>query len=377
MRLILTLILIGLLHSLSYAQTIIELYNKKDFQALIKYENKADQLAPQELYMLGFAFFQLENDNRAIEFYDKAISKGLDSAYVHYDKAISLRYAKRFDESIKSFDIAIKKSPYNQMYMSEKGFSYYYGDEIDKALAVFLEAQKLPNNFYAPFYMVGHIYHIKKEHDNALKEFYSGLTRIAKDNKYYISTLADIGRLEYTWTKNYDKSITAYREAIQLSPKNYELYPKLIKAYNAKKEYVKADSVFDLMKMAYEKKELGEEELKFGNAAVDEFEWNGQLVIIYKSFVVPQKTLDISYKIYLQNKEGDKVERTFMIEKTFQLEKDGAKHLLCERVKNTGGHITYPYGWSEDNIPVEDIRKVVGKVLDGKMNPAASSNFGN
>ncbi len=377
MRFILTLILTGLSCSLTYGQTITDLYNKKDFQALVKYEDKAAQLAPQELYMVGFAFFQLENDNKAIEFYDKAISKGLDSAFVHYDKAIALRYAKRFDESIKAFDIAIKKAPDNQMYMSEKGFSYYYGDEIDKALAVFLEAQKLPNDFYAPFYMVGHIYNMKNEFDKALKEFYNGLPRIAKDNKYYISTLADIGRLEYTWTKNYDKSITAYREAIQLSPENYELYPKLIKAYNANKEYAKADSVFDLMRTAYEKKELGEEELKFGNAPVDEYEWNGQRVIIYKYFVVPQKTLDLSFKIYLQNREGDKVERTFMIEKTIQLEKNGAKHLLCERVKKTGGHITYPYGWSEDNIPVEDIRKAVGQVLDGKMNPAASSNFGN
>jgi tetratricopeptide (TPR) repeat protein len=377
MKKIMTLVVAGLLFSITHAQTVGELYNKKDYQAVVKFERDADKLTPFELYMVGFAFFQLENDTKAIAFYNKAISKGLDSAFVHYDKALSLRYAKRLDESLKEFDIAIQKAPYNQMYMSEKGFAYYYSDQLDKALPVFLEAQKLPNDFYAPFYMVGHIYHLNKEFDRALKEFNNGLTRIAKSNKYYLLTLADIGNLEYTVTKNFGKSVAAYQEAVNLSPKNYELYPKLIKAYNANKEYAKADTVFDLLKTAFEKKELSEEDMKYKNAAIDEYEWKGQKVTIYKSFVTPQKTLDILFKIYLLNKEGDKVERSFMTEQTIQLEPDGAKHLLCEKDKKSGAHRTYPYGWNKDNISVEEIRKAVNQVLDGKMTPAASSNFGN
>ena len=79
MRKTATFILTILLYSFSYGQTITELYNNKNYQELVKLEKKADKLTPDELYMVGFAFFQLESDNKAIEFYDKAIAKGLDN----------------------------------------------------------------------------------------------------------------------------------------------------------------------------------------------------------------------------------------------------------------------------------------------------------
>ena len=368
------IILINFFCSFIYGQTISELYNKKDFQAVIKFEKNADRLSPEELYMVGFAFFQLENDNKAIEFYDKAIRRGLDSAYVHYDKGLSLRYSKRFDEAIKEFDIAIKKAPSNQMYMSEKGFAYYYSGQMDKALSVFLEAQSLPNDFQAPFYMVGHIYHTKNEFNKALKEFYNALKHISKENKYYLLTLTDVGRLEYTVTKDFEKSAKAYEEAISLAPQDYELYSKLIKAYNAGKQYENANRIFGLMKIAFEKNELEKEEMEFKNIAIDEYEWEGQKVTVYKYLVEPQKSLDISYKVYLLTKAGDKIERTFMVEQTVQ-NQDGVKHLLCEKDKKTGRHITYPYGWKTDDIPLDDLKKAVGLVLDGKMKQGASSNF--
>ncbi len=357
-------------------QTVEELYSQEKFSELVKLEKNADKFLPEELYMLGFAFFQLENDAKAIEFYDKAISKGLDSPYVHYDKALSLRYAKKYNESIKEFDIALKGEPYNQMYMSEKAFVYYYSDQLEKALAVFVEAKKLPNTFNAPFYMVPHIYHLNKDYTKALKEFYEGLDHISKDNKYYISTLEDIGKLEYTVTKDFSKSIKAYSQAITINPKDYELYPKLIKSYNAAKQTSKADSIFSLMIIAYNNKELSEDNMKFKNAPFAEYEWNGQKLSIYKYFDEPKESLDISYKVYLIEKGGDKIERVFMVEKTTQLP-GGSKHLLCEKDKKTGSHITYPYGWKTDAISLESLADGVKLVLDGKMKMGASSNFGN
>ena len=109
---------------------------------------------------------------------------------------------------------------------------------------------------------------------------------------------------------------------------------------------------------------------------IAQFEWNGQRATILRSLVDPKNTLDISYKVFLVNKEGDAVERRFVVEKTLQLEEGGVKHLLCEQDKKTGSHITYPYGWSTDNIPVDDLEKAVKMVLDGKMKMGASSNVG-
>jgi hypothetical protein len=38
-------------------------------------------------------------------------------------------------------------------------------------------------------------------------------------------------------------------------------------------------------------------------------------------------------------------------------------------------HYTYPYGWKTDIIPLDDLKKAIGYVLDGKMKYQAASKF--
>lgn len=238
-----------------------------------------------------------------------------------------------------------------------------------------MEATKLPNTFGEPFFWVAYIYHGKQDFKKALDLYYVALEKVPQYNSYYLTTLQSIGQLEYTYTKDFKKSADAYAQAIALNPKDFELYPKLIKSYNAAKEYAKADSIFELMRVAYNNKELSEDEMNFKNIAIDEYEWNGQKMTIHKYLVAPKESVDVSYKVYLLTKAGDKVERTFMVEKTIQLS-GGPKHLLCEKDKKTGDHLTYPYGWKTDTISLDDLKKAVGLVLDGKMKYSAKSNFG-
>ena len=376
MRKIVTLTFAILLCSLSFGQTTIELYKQKNYAELIKLDKNADKLTPDELYMVGFAFFQLGNDNKAIEFYDNSIAKGLDNGSVHFYKGLSLCYLKRYEDASKEIDTAIQKEPSNQEYMNQKGLIYKYQGQEDKALEFFEIATKLPNTYGEPFFWVAYIYHGKQDFTKALALYYIALENVPKRNSYYLKTLQSIGQLEYTFTKDYLKSAKAYSQVINLKPKDYEYYPKLIKAYNAAKEYSKADSIFGLMKIAYNNKELSEDDMQFRNIAIDESEWNGQLLSVYKYLVDPKVSLDISYKVYLLSKTDKKIEKTFMVEKTSK-NPNNIKHLLCEKDKKTGSHITYPYGWKTDYIPLAELKKAVILVLDGKMKQAASSNFEN
>ena len=366
MKYIVTFTLTILLYSCSNQQTATDLYNNKNYHELIKLENKADKLTPRELYMVGFAFFQLANDHKAIEFYDKAMAKGLDDGAVHFYKGLSLRFLKKYDDALKEIELSLKSEPANQEYMNEKGMVYYSQKQYDKALEIFEEAKKLPNTFPEPFYWVARIYHENQDFNKALTAYYEAIKNLPKENSYYVTSLTSIGQIEYTVTKDYLKSEKAYSEAIRLDNENYELYYKLIKSYNAGEDYTKADSVFGIVKVAFEKGKLPKEDMEIKTIAIAQFEWNGQIATIRKSLIDPKETPDISYKVFLLNKAGDKVERLFVVEKTIQLEKDGAKHLLCEQDKKTGRHITYPYGWLTDNIQLEDLQKAVILVLDGK-----------
>jgi tetratricopeptide (TPR) repeat protein len=271
-------------------------------------------------------------------------------------------------------EIAIEKAPENQEYLNQKALIFLYQNQNDKALEIFEKATKLPNTYGEPFYWVAYIYHEKQDYQKALDLYYIAADSVPVSNSYHVSALESIGQLEYTFTYNYAKSAAAYEKAIKVQPGNYELYYKLMKSLNADKQYLKADSIFRIVQVAFNQGRLPKDEMEMKTVIIAQFEWNGQSATIIRSLVDPTETLDISYKVFLINKEGDAVERRFVVEKTLQLEKDGAKHLLCEEDKKTGNHITYPYGWSSDTIPLDDLERAVKLVLDGKMSMGASSN---
>lgn len=357
------------------SQTVKELYNKQDFQGLIKFADKSKELSKEELYCVGYAFFQLENDKKAIEMYNKAIEKGLDDDYIYLYKGLSLRYDKQNDKAIENFRIAVNRNPKGQKNYTELANSFYFQEKYDSALVYFYKARELDYELGDPYYKIPYIFHIQENFEKALEEYRLSASLINKEDPEYLELLKSIGQLEYTVFKNYQNAIKAYVEMISLNPENYDLYPKLIKAYYANENYTEGNSLISLMKDKYDNGLLSEEYQKFGSVAIGEFEWNSQKVAVYKYFKVPTKTLDLMYKIYLLSKDGKSVERTLMTEKTIQLEKDGVKHLLCEREKS-GVHHTYSYGWSSDNIEYSSLKKAVILVLNGEIKPSASSNFG-
>ena len=368
------IILLGLK---AHSQSITELYNNREYKAIVKHEKDGDKLTADELYMIGYAFFQLENDEKSVEFYDKAIAKGLDTPGLHFYKGLSLRYMGRLDNALKEIEIALKAEPQNQEYMNEKGMVYYDKKDLDKALEVFEAAKALPPTFPEPFFWAARIYDEKGQFDKALDGYYEASRNLdPNESSYYLSALMGIGRLEYMHKKNYTNSTKAYLAAMKIDPENYDLHSKLIMNLNAAKMYSKADSVFEVVRKAFEQGKLPKEDMEIKTMAVADFQWNGQTAQVRRSFVEPKETLDISYKVFLLNKEGDKVVRRFMVEKTTQLGEDSAKHLLCEKDKESGDHITYPYGWNTDKIPLESLIEGVTLVLDKKMKQGASSNFG-
>ncbi len=364
-----------LLSGFLQAQTVEELYKDRNFTELIKFADKTDELSPDQLYCVGYAFFQLENDAKAIEMYDKAIEKGLDDDNIYLYKGLSLRYDKQYDRAIETFKIAINRNPDGQKNYTELANTFYYQNSYDSALVYFYKARELDFELGDPYFKVPDVYHIQQQYDKALKEYYISASLINKKDPTYVELLKSIGLLEYTYTKNFDKSIKAYSEVLSILPKEYDLYPKLIKAYYANEDYAKGDSLIDIMKTQYENENLSKEYMEFGSVAIDEFAWQNQKVVSYKYFREAKETLDITYKIYLLSKDGKSVERTLMTEKTIQIGENGAKHLLCEKEKG-GTHHTYPYGWSSDKIDYADLKKAALLVLNKEMNPSASSNFG-
>ncbi|PCJ64905.1 MAG: hypothetical protein COA58_11580 [Bacteroidetes bacterium] len=358
------------------AQTVEELYTNQNFKELITFASKSEELSKNQLYYVGYAFFQLENDKKAIEMYDKAIAKGLDDDYIYLYKGLSLRYDRQYAKAIEVFKIAIEKNPKGQKNYTELANTFYYQKNHDSALVYFYKARELEFELGDPYFKIPNIYHIQQDFKKALDEYYISASLINKADPSYIEILKSIGLLEYTDTKNYINSIKAYTEVLSIVPKEYNLYAKLIKAYYANENYTKGDSIFDILKTQYKNKQLPGDMMNIRGETVDEFIWNDQRVSVMKYYKTPTEFAEPIYQFFLIDKSNTKVERKILTEKTGSMI-DGTKHVLCGIDKATNTHYTYPIGWETDDIDYKKLKEYVILILNDEMKSQASSNFSN
>ncbi len=361
--------------TLGKTQTIEQLYNQGKYSDLITYEVKIDSLISMDLYCIGYAFFQLENDKKAIEMYDAALEKGDKSDFIYLYKGLALLYDGQIEKAKTNFHLAIKSNPKGQKNYYELGNVFYNESNMDSALFYFQLARNQDFEFGKPYLMVPHVYHLKNDFDKALEEYYKS-AKYFTDKSYesYGEILRHIGILEYAVKHNYTKCAIALKEYVQLNPKDYKTYQTLIKALNAIDEFSEADKYFQMLCDAYDRGELDEGSQKYGNITFAETEWNDKRLLVVKYFKEPVEMLDVMYKVLLLDNSGEKVERRLLVEKTNQLEEGSAKYLLCER-ENDGDHITYAYGWSTDTIGVDQLINVSIKVFEGKIQAAASFSY--
>lgn len=313
-----------------FSQKVLKLFNDQNFDEIIKLEKESENLSGEELYYLGYAFFSKENDLKAIEYYDKALSKKFDNPILYFQKGYSQIFLKQYDQALENINIAISKAPLAEFY-------------VEKA----------------------RIYSIKSDIINENKAYLEGLQNSQlKDDKWYLELIKNAGNFYYAQIKDFQKSEKTYYDGISKYPDEYILYEKLIKALNAQNKFMEENKIFDQMKGFYAEKKLSEDHMKFKNLAVDEFEWNNQWENVYKSFEQPKEMLESIYKVYLIDKTGKKIERKFNIEKTLQIEKTDVEFVICE--ESNGGHATYPIGFKNDLFTLEDLRTQIKKILDKK-----------
>ena len=373
MKKIMSLLLVLIVSINLEGQTIQESYKKHDFKKVIQSEEKANTLSSEELYDLGYSFFRLGQDEKAIKYYDLSIQKGFKDPFIFFFKGLSLNYLKKYDEAIPLLEKAVKAYPENQEYMNELGISYFNLERYEKALEIFKAATKLENTYQAPFYYVAKIYDIQEKYIEAEKYYYEALKHISKDDTYYVSTLESLSILEYSTLENYLNAIDINLKAFAIKPLDYTIGSRLMKSYNAAKQYYKADSIFNLLRADFINGKKANPEFKFDDIAIANSRWKEQNLVIYRTFIEPKEDLGVSYHIYLLNKDNSKIERRFMVENTVPIDSN-IKNLLCEKGSDVS-HFTYPFGWKSNTIPILELFNAVKDVLNQKIQVGASSNF--
>lgn len=356
-------------------QSIETLYENDQFEELITYADSAANLEAEELYYVGYAFFQLENDRKAVEFYDLAIEKGMIEDHIFLMKGVGLRFDQQYEKALTSLKKAIELNPPSQKNHSEIGYLFYEINQYDSALYYFKKARNLEYEHGDPYYQVPRIYHELGAIDTALEEYYKSADMINHNDDNYLEILNGIAQLEQFGNQNFEKAIQAYRKIFEIEPQLYGLIPSYIKAYHANEDYTKADSLFEILRKAYDRGDLPEEMQKYGSADIGQFAWTDRKILIYKKFKKAEDMLEPTYIAYVLSKDGSQVERTLLTEKTLDLGNGGPTHLLCEQ-KDSGAHATFPYGWTDETLSYASFKEKLLIVLNEEVSPSASSSPG-
>lgn len=344
------------------------LSDSKQYNKIIEqYPSKSKDYTAKSLYYIGLAYYMKEDDNNCIKFIDLSIDKDQNDPAPFYIKASTLNYMQKYDKAVKYFQSAISLKSDDAEFYSGLGNSYYNLEKLDLALEAYKKAIEQKNCPDRPYSFVAQIYTDQKDNNKALEAFYIAKSKIDKKSNSYINVLFNIGLLE-SLKGNYDNAEPAFVELLQLDPKDYHSYAKLIQIYYHKKEYSKAKPYKDKLYEGHKKDEL-KDNLK-DMFCFDQFKWNDKLIQAYERYEEGSKDIYNKHLFYVVNQDN-KIEYRIQTEYSpISVEQGSLKYLLCRT--NDSTHSTFNIGFN-DNFKYDDLKKSVIDVLEEKVQPSATS----
>lgn len=272
----------------------LDVYQAKQYidEAITQYQRASESLIddPSIYYKIGFAFYHKGELDRAINYFNMAISKGADKAQCHFMMAQSLKKKDRYHDALDEVNEALKYTLFKSsrihylkyrllkalFFKSFKtkltskfeyllsvltlpfdkeaiktvldktkivailpdlavAYKYYAMKDYDKAIATYIMAiDKMPG--FAPLYsLLGDVYRVVGKHEEAIVEY-----KMAR----WIDSLcfsAYSGLVQtYEEMGDYDNAIITYRKFISIHPNNAVLHSNVANLYFMKGEVEKA-----------------------------------------------------------------------------------------------------------------------------------------
>ena len=186
-------------------------------------------------YLLGVAYNNKKEYNKAIEFLQEAIESISEKAEAYHNLGAAYGNKKEYDKAIEFLQKSIEIDP--NEYKTYLGMGIIYGNkkEHDKAIEFLQKSIEINPQDAEAYYNLGIAYSNKKEYDKAIEFYHKAIEINPQDDKLYFR----MGN-SYTKQAEYDKAMEYYQKAVKINPQNDEAYFGIGHIYVFKNEDKKA-----------------------------------------------------------------------------------------------------------------------------------------
>lgn len=350
------------------------LFRQHKYPEVVRLAEEKKKLTPEEMILTGQSFFMMNEEEKALRYYDLALINGYKQPIVHFLKAQTLRYLGLYDRGKESARSYLQKQPKSSEGWYELGMNLYYLGAMGEADSAFLQAKTYLPLVSGAWYMHGHVAHFQKDFPAAEERFLAAIQKIPQGNAFLGNTWADLGRV-YLQKNEQTLAQNAFLRAIKLGVEDANLVVRLFKSLTDAGQEERLDSVFDLLKVKLPQSEFPESWLAEGwipvyAGALDSL-GVGQQFIIYRYIKTPIYPGDLYYAIEIQEKE--KTIRRFSVEQLPRVGLSGPLYHLKERVEGKG-LVVFDPGWMVPILKIAEVKKAILEVLNGGLKPGVRSN---
>ncbi len=306
MHKITTLIFLLLFAGTVYSQSRIEkMLKQKRYQELAEMAPQADKLGGKDIFHIGQACMKLQDDQKAIELFNKALNKGYKNGEIYYARGIAQTNLEFYEEAIGSFEQALYYLPMRKKVLIELAGAYYKNYQLDSAYNTYNKIVENWSDYFPAQIMLCQIDHEEERYSQALDCYYKKLHLFKRDDFYYREALEAIVRLEWHQFANYPKTEKALKNLLDAFPNNYGYSMQLMQLYNYTGRYADAAAIENYVLTGYNDLKLDESFYQKGVMLVDQFDTAQYHMEAFRVFQ-PEKANSCFYKTFIFNFDGSR-----------------------------------------------------------------------
>jgi len=349
------------------AQSVKTLYGHAKYKEITTRHAERPDLNPEEMVLIGHSFYMLNEEAKAISFYERAEAAGYRQPALFLLKGQAQRYMGGYPQAELSIRKYLSLEPTKAEGWFELGMILFIQNKVAAADSAFTICLKLDEPPSGAHYMSAHLELLIKGPEAALPRLKELAGSLSADDPFLPSVWNDISLAHYQ-LKNEKEAIASGLKALKLGHEDPLLLFRISRIFHQRLEEERADSLFLIAEKRFRAKQLPKEFMDEGYFPVAEFIVDFGMdakIHVYQHFKQPTSVADKYYTIYVvQNGK----ERFFWVEFVPRLTISAVMYHLKEKVPGKG-ILAYDPNWRVPIIKVQELRAVITRVLTGELAP--------